>query len=381
MKENIIKKVLVAGGAGYLGCVLVRELLERGFAVRVFDRLYFTDAGLAGVRDRIELATGDIRTMDPAVLDGVDAVVHLAGLYDELAAQYCSAANFRMNLNATAALAFLCKEKGVKRFLFASSCSVYYSGGGQKSPEDLLDETAELAPKSGYARAKLEAEKLLLGMADSGFCPTILRMGTLFGFSERMRYDLLANTFLRDALSLGRMTLHSGGEIWRPVLEVRDAAKAYIACLEAPEDAVAGQIFNAAYRNYRVSELALHIYRALRCAGESSDISMPAGHKDVCSYRVSCEKIKRLAGFTPSISVEESVAYMLLEIKAAHFTDFESARYYNVKWIQQLLEAEKIIGLTGSVLGAGPEPDNIESIRKTMARPRAGFGKPELTPR
>lgn len=138
--------------------------------------------------------------------------------------------------------------------------------------------------------------------------------------------------------------------MWRPVLEVRAAARAYIACLEAPEDTVRGQVFNAARGNYRVSELALRVCQALRAAGESAEIGMEPGHEGVCACRVSCAKINRGAGFIPEVSLEDSVADMLLEIRATHLTDFHSARYCNARWVQLLLEAEKIIRLTGSVL-------------------------------
>lgn len=351
MKNGPAGKVLVAGGAGYLGSVLVRELLARGYGVRVLDRLYFGDSGLAGVRDRLELAGGDIRSMDPSLLDGVDAVVHLAGLYNELTALRDPGADYRANANATASLAFLCKGRGVRRFVFASSCAVYHSAG-REDPEELLDEDAELFPKAGFARAKLEAERLLLGLAGPGFSPAVLRLGTLFGFSPRMRYDLLINTFVKDALSRGRMSLHSRGEMWRPVLEARDAARAVIACLEAPEEKVRGRVFNAARGNYRVSELALRVHQALRAAGVSAEIEMARGPADVCNYRVSCARIKRELGFEPSFGVEASVADMLLEIKAAHMTDYDNSRYYNSRWIELLLEAERIIALTGSVLAA-----------------------------
>lgn len=351
MGNKNVKTVLVAGGAGYMGSVLVRELLRRDYRVKVFDKLYFGDLGLAEVRDRIELSVGDIRAMDPALLDGVDAVIHLAGLYNEATASHDPGVNFRMSANATASLAYLCKGRGVRRFILASSCAVYHSEGCD-DPEELMDESREIRPKADFTRAKLEAERLLLGLAGPDFCPVVLRKGTLFGFSPRMRYDLLINTFVRDALATGRMNLHSRGEMWRPVLEVRDAARAYIACLEAPEEALRGQVFNAARGNYRVSELALRVHQALRSAGEASEIGMEPGHDGACNYRVSCARINKVLGFAPEISLEDSVAHMLLEIRASHFTDFHNARYCNVKWIQLLLEAEKIIRLTGSVLCA-----------------------------
>jgi nucleoside-diphosphate-sugar epimerase len=310
----------------------------------------------------------------------VDAVINVAGLYNELTEQYDSGANCQMNTHATASLAFLCKGSGIKRFLFASSCAVYHPDGAQKNPDAVFDEESAVSPGAGYGRAKFEAEKLLLGMADDNFCPVILRKGTLFGFSPRMRYDLLVNTFLRDALARGRMDLRCGGEMWRPMLEVRDAAKAYIACLEAPEAAVRGQVFNVAQGNYRVSELALHVRQALRGSGESAEIGLVAGRREECSYRVSCEKIKRVLGFVAALTVEESVAHMLLEVRAAHFTDFENARYCNLKWIQQLLEAEKIISLTGAVFSADRNaPKNANCRNNEMhAGPGSAAGAKRL---
>ena len=353
MNGNMMKKVLVVGGAGYVGSVLVQELLEKGYAVKVFDRLYFGETGLKNVRDRIELVTGDIRCMDPGVLEDVESVINVAGLSNDPTAEYNPEANYQMNTKATASLAFLCKERGIKRFVFASSCSVYYSTAGSDNADALLDEESVIAPKAAYSRSKYEAERLLISMADEKFCPVILRKGTIFGFSPRMRYDLVVNTFLRDAMAKGHMRLNFGGEMWRPMLEIRDAAKAYIACMEAPEEKVRGQIFNVASRNFRVSELALHIRQALRAQGENAEIDVDYGYKGVRSYRVSCEKIKRVLGFVPSITVEESVANMLLEIRAAHYTDFDNPRYYNIKWMQQLEDAERVIAVTGSVFGTG----------------------------
>ncbi len=379
MKENNIQKVLVAGGAGYLGSVLVRELLKKGYSVKVFDRLYFTDSGLRDVRNQIELVVGDIRSMDPTVLDGVDAVINLAGLYNELTELCDPDANCQMNTHATASLAFLCKGKGVKRFVFASSCAVYHQGGALANPDILFDEKAVVSPETGYGRSKLEAERLLLRMADKNFCPVVLRKGTIFGFSPRMRYDLMVNTFLRDALACGRMTLRSGGEMWRPMLEVRDAARAYIVCLEAPWKAVRGQIFNVAQCNYRVSELALRVRQAMRGSGESAEVGVASGRREECNYRVSCEKIQRVLGFSASTTVEDSVAHMLLELRAAHFTDFDNAIYYNVKWIRQLLEAEKIISLTGSVFSAdrSAPADVCGAGGRVALRRAAGCKRPE----
>src|SRR5262249_11024402 len=156
-------------------------------------------------------------------------------------------------------LAETCLQRGVRRYLFASSCSIYDRGVSIDGQDVIQDETFEVDPRAAYSASKHAAEKGLLEMAGDRFCPVILRKGTIFGFSPRMRYDLVVNTFVKDAMKKGHITLHYGGEMWRPLVDVHDVARAYIACLRAEEDKVAGQIFNLAYRNFRISELALRV--------------------------------------------------------------------------------------------------------------------------
>src|SRR5213596_4048501 len=234
--------ILVTGGAGYIGCVAVRQLLDKGEAVRVFDKLYFGDEGLAAVADKIDLVQGDLRTLDPAVLDGCNAVLHLAGLSNDPTAEFNPKANQDINTRGTEVLADACKRRGVKRFIFASTCSIYDLGF--YAPDFLRDEDSEVRPRAAYAVSNYDAERILLKMADENFCPVILRQGTVYGWSPRMRYDLVVNTFVKDALSTGRITIHYGGEMWRPLVDIRDVARAYVAAIEAPEDAVRGQVFN-----------------------------------------------------------------------------------------------------------------------------------------
>jgi len=240
--------ILVVGGAGYIGSVLVRELLERGYAVKVFDRLYYGDQGIREVAERIKLELGDVRNIDISVLDGVDAVINLSGLSNDP-----TKANFEMNTQATEFLAKLCKKKGIKRFIFASSCSIYDVGIGNDEKDIVMDEESPVNPKAAYSSSKYQAEKILLSLKDENFSPVILRKGTIYGFSPRMRYDLVVNTFLKDVLSKGYLTIHYGGEMWRPLVDVRDAARAYITCLEADESKVHGQVFNVVYGNFRIS--------------------------------------------------------------------------------------------------------------------------------
>ncbi|HID63519.1 MAG TPA: SDR family oxidoreductase [Anaerolineae bacterium] len=347
-----MRKVLLVGGAGYVGAVLAEELLERGYAVRVLDRLYYGQQGLRDVRDRVELVVSDMRTIDPSVLDDVDAVINVGGLSNDPTAEYNPQANYEMNTLATKRLAELCKSRGIKRYVFASSCSIYDRGVGDAEKDVLQDEESEVTPKAAYSSSKYEAERILLAMADDNFCPVILRKGTVFGFSPRMRYDLVVNTFVKDALTKGVLTLHYGGEMWRPLVDVRDAARAYIVCLQAEESVVSGQIFNITLDNYRISELALRVREALRGIGVEVNIKPDYGYRGVRSYRVSAKKIDRVLAFRPVVTVEESVQDMVRKIKDYGYTDFDNPRYYNIRWMRLLEEAHKIVKVTGAVFEA-----------------------------
>lgn len=323
--------VLVVGGAGYVGCVLVRELLARGYAVRVCDRLFFGDAGLAEVRSQIELEVEDLRRISARQLEGMDAVINLGGISSDPTAEFKPELTYEMNVAGAVHLARVCKEAGVRRYLFASSCSVYDSNVVDDETDVLLDETSSVNPVSAYGRSKLEAEKQLLSLADQKFCPVLLRKGTVYGFSPRMRYDLVINTLLKDALSRGCMVLRTGGEMWRPVVEVRDAARAYVACLEADEVSVKDEVFNVVFANFRVCEMAIRIREALREIGIIRDVRAEYAQRKVRSYRVSGRKLERILSFRPTVSIEESVKRSVDKIKQYGFDDFENPRYFNIR--------------------------------------------------
>jgi nucleoside-diphosphate-sugar epimerase len=363
-----MRKVLVVGGAGYVGSVLCQELLERGYAVKVLDRLYYGDDGLKPIRDRVELVVDDMRTMEPILLNDVDAVVNVGGLSNDPTAEYNPRANVEMNTVATSNLAALCRERGIRRYLFASTCSVYDTGVDTDERDILQDEASELRPRAAYASSKFEAERRLLQMADDSFCPVILRKGTIFGFSPRMRYDLVVNTFVRDALASGYITLHYGGEMWRPLVDVRDAARAYITCLTTDEAAIRGQIFNVSYRNFRISELALRVREALREVGVPTEIRTDYTYRGVRSYRVRTAKAEQVLGLRAVVSVEDSVRDMVTKIRESGYADFQNPRYYNIRWMKTLEEAERVIRVTGSVFDAPP-------------RPRVQAGKVSVVPR
>lgn len=346
--------VLVAGGAGYVGSVLCRELLDLGFGVRVVDRFYYGDSGLAGVRDRVEVLDKDLRALTSADLAGVDACINLGGLSNDPTAEYNPEANWELNAVGAETLAKACKAAGVVRYVLASTASVYDRGAAGEEDDVVLTEESEVRPKAAYAVSKLEAEKRVLALAGGPFAPVVLRKGTVYGFSPRMRYDLVVNTFVKDALATGALNLFYGGEMWRPLVEIRDAARAYVRVLQAPVEAVRGQVFNVVHRNFRVSELALHVRDSLRRLGVDVAIKADYTYRSVRSYRVSARKIRQALGWEPVVTVEDSVESLVKQVREHGFTNFDHPRYYNIEWMKLLQEAQGV--------AAKGQPANIFAV-------------------
>ena len=338
--------ILVTGGAGYIGSVLVRLLLARGYRVRVADRLYWGSAPLAEVLDRIELVHADVRDLPPDALDGVDAVVHLAGLSNDPTAEWAPEANWEMNALATERLAELCRRARVRRLTFGSSCSLYDG----LPPGPTYDETAELSPRGAYAMSKKYGEEALLAAAGPDFCPVILRQATVYGFSPRMRYDLVVNTFLKDALASGTLSLHGGGYAWRPLVDVTDAARAHIACLEAPEEQVRGEVFNVVHDNYQVRQLAMLVAGSAQLFGHPVRLEEAPLPPLVRDYRCSGRKLRERLGFEPAITPLESIADMLRRVTEAGYADFSHPRFYNIAWMTLLAEVQPALAPFPSVL-------------------------------
>lgn len=338
--------ILVTGGAGYIGCVLVEELLAKGYAVRVFDKLFFGNEGLNDVKDKVEIVQGDLRTMPPEVLDDIESVIHLAGLSNDPTAEFNPRANREMNTVATERLASMCKDKGIRRFMFASTCSIYDKG--LYAEDVLLDEDSPVEPRAAYAVSNYEAERILLKMTDDKFCPVLLRQGTVYGFSPRMRYDLVVNTFVKDAFMKGVLNVFCGGMMWRPLVDVTDVAKAHICCLEAPIDKIKGQIFNVAFKNYLILELAHWVREALK-GFRKVEIEVDYSHYKTRSYRVSAKKIDTVLGFRPTVPVKESVQNMVTKIGEYDCDDFLNPKYYNIQWMTMMCEMEEILKRIGSV--------------------------------
>lgn len=347
-------KVMVVGGAGYVGSVLVPMLLDNGYEVRVVDALYYGAEGLQPVADRIELIQADMRRMPEGALDGVDAVINLGGLSNDPTANYNPELNWQLNFHATVKLATLAKARGIRRYIFAGSASVYDRKHRPESADVLQLEESPLEPIGYYSESKAAAERVLLYMTDSSFCPVILRKGTVFGLSGRMRFDLVVNAMVRDALTSGYLTLHSGGETWRPLLAVRDAARAYVAALKAPEEKVKGQVFNIMYGNLRISEVGLRVQATLREMGVPCEIRCDYTKPATRNYRVSGDKASTVLGFSARTSIEDAVREMVGELKGWNARQLASPIHWNIDWMQLLERAAAVNEQAGPVSDDDP---------------------------
>jgi len=328
------KTVLVTGGAGFTGCVLAERLLDNGFAVRVLDRLWWGEEPLAAIRDRIELIEADVRDMPESALDNVDMVVHLAALSNDPTAEHDPVANWEIGAVATEELAKACVERGIKRFVFTSSASLY-----DGLPEGLHDETATVTPSGPYATAKRYAEERLIELIPQGLEPVILRNGTLYGHSPRMRFDLVVNTFLKDALLQGELFLHGGGWMSRPLVDVRDVSEAIIAVLKAPSEAVSGEIFNILHSNHQVRELAMDVAGSLRMLGKDVELTEVPAPSLNRTYALSNAKLTKRVGYIPRHSVLDGIQHMLAHLPLDDPSALSDPRYYNLRWLQLLEEA------------------------------------------
>jgi nucleoside-diphosphate-sugar epimerase len=343
---NSDQTILVAGGAGYIGCVLIPKLVERGYKVRLLDRMYFGEQGLDSVRDKIETVIADVRDIPDSALDGVDGVINLSGLSNDPTAEFDPEANWQMNAVATETLGEMCVKRGIERYVFASSCSLY-----DGLPPGMHDEDAPIEPRAAYATSKRYGEEALLKLADQGLTPVLLRNGTVYGYSPRMRFDLVVNTFVKDALLTGKLLLHGGGWMWRPLVDVRDVADAMIAAYEAPAEKVRGEIFNVLHSNYQIRELAMIVAGSVQLVtGRGIALEEVPAPKLTRDYECSNAKLSVTLGFIPRHSVLEAVTDLLERIGGANPAELTDPRCYNIRWLELMNELKPSLERFATVL-------------------------------
>lgn len=322
-------KILVTGGAGYIGSVLVPELLKDGYDVRVVDTLWFGNH----LPKECELCEGSILEFKDEWLDGVETIIHLAGLSNDPMAEYDPMSNYILNAAATAYLAQRAKEKKVRRFIMASTCSVYGFAA-----DKMFNEDENPSPQYPYGISKLMAERALLSLMDTYFGVVILRKGTVGGYSPRMRYDLVVNTMTKIALSQGKIVVRNAS-LWRPVIDIRDVVEAYKKALKAE---VWG-IFNIMERNYTIKGLAEVIAEAIQHCGKEKPAIEIYDRFDLRNYRVSGQKASDNLGFKAKYSVEDTVRDLVKRIEQGGVADFDNRIYYNIEVFKEVSSEGRIL--------------------------------------
>ncbi len=322
-----IKKVLVTGGAGYVGSVLVPKLLDRGYRVKVLDLYIYGENVLDAVKDNpnLEQIKGDIRdrALLEKVIPGTDALIHLACISNDPSFELDPQLGKSINYDAFLGLVDVAKHCGVKRFIYASTSSVY----GIKEEENVTEDL-KLEPLTDYSKYKALCEEVLLKEQSPDFTVVIIRPATVCGYSPRLRLDLTVNILTNLAVNTGRITVF-GGQQKRPNLHIEDMTDLYVQLLELPDKMIAGKIFNAGYENYKVSEIAEMVRKVV---GKEDTKITTTPTDDNRSYHISSEKIKRELGFEPKHSVEDAVKDLRDAFKTGKIPNpIDDIRYYNVK--------------------------------------------------
>jgi nucleoside-diphosphate-sugar epimerase len=333
-------RVLVSGHHGYIGSILAPVLRDAGHDVVGLDAFLYRGCDFGESEEFRPALLADVRDVTPSDLDGFDAIVHLAALSNDPLGDLNSQWTYAINRDGTVALALAAKEAGVRRFVFASSCSMYGAAEG----DVLLDESAPLRPLTPYAESKVAAEDALRELADASFAPVAMRNATVYGASPRLRLDIVLNNLVAWAHTTGAIRLQSDGTPWRPLVHVRDVARATLALLEAPEEAVAGQAFNigSAEQNYRIRELAEIVHERLPdCEVTYAEGASP----DPRSYRVDFSKF---AIAFPDCPFEWTAQRGADELATAYqrvgltLDAFQGHKYVRLNQLRRLLEADAL---------------------------------------
>ncbi len=308
-------KILVTGGSGYLGSILTRKLLVNGHHVRILDNFLFGKDSIKDIENNknLEIVEGDIRDLSIVgkSLKNIDSVIHLASIVGTQSAELDPKTSIEINFMATRNIAELCKIYKIKQFIFASTCSVY---GAQ--PDQLIAENSEVNPLDSYGLSKFQSERAILQVYDY---PTILRLGTLFGASHRMRFDLAINLFISQAMNKEKITVF-GGTQWRPFLHVDDAAEAFSFAVENKMEG----IYNVIWKNLTINQMAKDVKKLV-----PTQIELSKDIVDKRDYRVTGAKLEKF-GF----KAKKDISYAVKEFKSKILSDvknYKQDKYSNYK--------------------------------------------------
>lgn len=310
-------KIIVAGGAGYVGSHLIPVLLEHGYEVEVIDLLWFGHH----LPREVKVTRKDLIHCTEDDLRGAEHVIFLAGLSNDPMAEFDPSANFLANGAIPSYLAYIAKRAGVKRFIYGSSCSVYGYTVNQ-----LYDEDSPVTCGYPYGISKLQGERGVLQLQDADFSVIALRKGTVCGYSPRMRFDLIVNTMFKAAVTQGQVTVNNAS-IWRPILDIRDAATAYLRAIQA--DHSINGVYNVASGNYTIGQVGDMVkYRTEKLTGRKVGIQIKQ-IQDFRNYKVTIDRARTYLGFQPQHSVEDIIED--LHVHLPEYGDFENDAYYNIR--------------------------------------------------
>ena len=315
-------KILVAGGAGYIGSVLTPMLREHGYDADVVDLLWFGDHLPTPTR----VTRRDLFTLGAGDLEGYEQIIFLAGLSNDPMAEFSPAMNFVQNGALPTYLAFEAKRAGVRRFVYASSCSVYGYTVNQ-----LYDEESPVTCGYPYGISKLAGERGVLQLQDNTFSVIALRQGTVNGYSPRMRFDLIVNTMFKSALRDKRITVNNPS-IWRPLIDVRDTSAAFLRAAQA-DYAISG-VFNVAYDNFTVGQVADLVKDEIEeLTGGKVQVEIK-NIQDYRNYKVTCDRARTCLGFSPKFSINHTIRELYRHLD--QYGDFSEERFYNIDVFKKL---------------------------------------------
>ncbi len=322
------KKIMVGGGAGYIGSALVPKLLELGHDVTVVDTCWFGNY----LESHVKLVKKDLFDCVESDFSGFDQVIFLAGLSNDPMAEHSPSKNFMLNAALPCYMAYLSKRAGVKRFICASSCSVY----GFTHNEAYV-ETSPTECEYPYGISKLEGEMGVMQMQNKDFSVISLRQGTVSGYSPRMRMDLVVNAMFKSAL-LDKKIVINNPDIWRPIYDLRDVVRGFVSAVNAPEE-LSG-IFNVASKNYQVKEIAEAVKKVLESYGEPEVLFEIKQFQDSRNYKISTEKAEKELGFKAECLVEDTVKDLYAH--RSEMGDLEQDAYYNIRVFKNLVKKEEL---------------------------------------